>query len=312
MHYLICCCFLVLLYFVWSFYCCFDVRWRGRRCCLEDDVFGIDDMLLLVVIMDIDNSSCWRQAVVAFSFPQEALSHLTVASGTFAKGLPLFSFLLCHCRHRLFLLFVSWLPFSYSSSSPFFLYRCHSISKALLAVPIRQRRWFFVVYLAQWPWWFDWRGDREYLARWLCRFFCLVIEGQACEVDGNFVVCFPPFLLALYVRGHISAPSRFPTISVFGMGFWRPYWLLLPFTAAFFWRNGCHYLLLLYFLSSQFDGGFNGVPSRIIPPTVFRWRLLVIFTFFLFVFVCVVSYCQLRRLKIILISYIGRKNKRLW
>jgi len=88
--------------FCFEFYCCFDVGWRGRCCFLDDNVVVVDDMLLLLLIIDVDNGSCWRQAVAALSSPWEALSHLTVASGTFGEGPHLFSFFFCCCRHCLF------------------------------------------------------------------------------------------------------------------------------------------------------------------------------------------------------------------
>jgi len=100
----------------------------------------------------------------------------------------------------------------------------------------------------------------------------------------SVVVVFYRRTAALYVGGHIGAPSRLPKLYIFCVGCWRPYRRLLLFTAALFWRDRRCCLLLLYFSLSQFDGGFNGAPGRIIPLTIFGWQLLVIFTFFLFSF----------------------------
>ena len=48
---------------------------------MEDDVIVVDDMLLLLLLLitDVDDGSCWRQAVASFSSSQEVLSHLTMA-----------------------------------------------------------------------------------------------------------------------------------------------------------------------------------------------------------------------------------------
>ena len=51
--------------------------------------------------------------------------------------------------------------------------------------------------------------------------------------------------------------------------------VLFVIVGAFFFVE----IFLLSLLSSQFDGGFHGSLGQITPPSIFRWRLIVIFTF---------------------------------
>ena len=63
------------------------------------------------------------------------------------------------------------------------------------------------------------------------------------------------------------------------VGFWRrPCWICCWRSPSFCY-DVLYYLCCSCFHRRSLMGGFNYAPGQIIPPTIFRWRLLVIFNF---------------------------------
>ena len=307
----------MLLYFILNVYCRFDVGWRGRCCCLEDNVVVVDDIFLLLLTIDVDNGSCWRQVVAVFSFSREALLHSTVASGTFGEGPPLFSFFICCCRHCRFYFVYPDSHFLTPRRLPLFF---------IVVIRFRRLRWRFPsvnecdFLLCIWHSGHDdlidmlavkiWRGGcvdsfarcledklvrRTVISLSAVLRFCLrclldaILAAPAASprslypawvVGGHIsayrllphpfgvtdvvVLCcclFRRQTASLYVGCHIGTPSRFPTISIFGVDCWRPYRCPLPFTVALFWRDRSCCPLSLAFCCCSLMGDLAAPPA---------------------------------------------------